>query len=108
MPVPTEFHLATVKTKANVYFNGGVVSHTLLLPGLVRTTLGLIRPGRYHFNTDAAERMDIIAGGCQVTLDGGATPAAFGPGSSFDVPAKSGFEIVVEDGLCEYVCTFKS
>jgi uncharacterized protein YaiE (UPF0345 family) len=101
-------HLAgvTVTTKANVYFDGNVVSHTVLLPGGIRKTLGLIRPGSYHFGTDAAERMEIVAGSCRVTLDGEKAARDFAPGSSFEVPGKSGFTIAVAAGLCEYICTF--
>ena len=53
----TQLNGVSVVTKANVYFDGGVVSHTILVPDGERKTLGLIRPGSYHFNTDAAELM---------------------------------------------------
>jgi uncharacterized protein YaiE (UPF0345 family) len=50
--LPTEFSNVTVTTKANVYFDGKVVSHTVLLADGAKKTLGLIYPGAYHFNTD--------------------------------------------------------
>ena len=59
----TEFRGVTAITKANVYFDGKVVSHSLVLPDGNRKTLGLIYPGSVHFGTNAAERMEIIAGG---------------------------------------------
>jgi purine/pyrimidine-nucleoside phosphorylase len=93
-------------TKANVYFDGNVVSHTVLLAGDVKKTLGLIRPGSYHFGTDAAERMEIVAGDCRVTLDGETATKSYTTGTFFDVPAKSGFTILVASGLCEYICSF--
>ena len=92
--------------KANVYFGGDVVSHTVLLAGGVKKTLGLIRPGSYHFSTGAAERMEIIAGSCHVTLDGQTAVADYPAGTYFDVPANSGFTIKVDGGLCEYICSF--
>ena len=49
---PDRFEGVTVLTKANVFFEGGVVSHTLLFPGGKKKTLGLIRPGTYGFDTD--------------------------------------------------------
>ena len=104
--LPTEFSGVTVHTKANIYFDGNVVSHTVLSPDGSRKTLGLIRPGSYHFNTAAAERMEIVAGECVVTLDGSETEQRYGVGSSFEVPAKSGFTIAVQSGLCEYICSF--
>ena len=102
-----EFKFVTAVAKANVYFDGKVVSHTIFLPDNSRKTLGLIYPGKFHFGTDAAERMEIIAGECRVKLDGGANSAtAYGPGQHFEVPAKSGFDIEVNSGICEYVCSF--
>lgn len=104
--LPTEFRGVTVLTKANVYFDGNVVSHSLLLPDGSKKTLGLIRPGRFHFNTDKAERMEIVAGQCRVKLDGQAGTNTFAAGQVFEVPSKSGFEIEVQQGLCEYICSF--
>jgi uncharacterized protein YaiE (UPF0345 family) len=104
----TQLNGVSVVTKANVYFDGGVVSHTILVPDGERKTLGLIRPGSYHFNTDAAELMEIIEGTCRVTLDGATEAHTHAAGSVFKVPAKSGFLIGVESGLCQYICSFLS
>ncbi len=104
--LPTQFDGVTVLTKANVYFNGKVISHTLLLPGGAKKTLGVIYPGSYHFGTDAPERMEIIAGDCRVTLDGQAKQNSYAAGTYFDVPGKNGFTIEVLAGQCEYICSF--
>ena len=104
--LPTQFSGVTVQTKANVYFDGNVVSHTVLMPGKSKKTLGLIRPGSFYFKTGAAERMEIIAGECTVTLDGSTSAHRYGAGTHFDVPANSGFTIAVDTGLCEYICSF--
>jgi len=104
--LPSQFTGVTVITKANVYFGGKVVSHTLLLPGGAKKTLGLIYAGTYHFGTDAAERMEITAGNCQVTLDGQTVSKAYAAGTYFDVPAKNGFTIEVAGDICEYICSF--
>src|SRR6267154_1917881 len=103
---PTEFAGVTVATKANVYFDGNVVSHTLLLADGEKKTLGLIREGSYHFKTGVPERMEIVAGDCYVTLDGETSARHFAPGTAFDVPGNSGFAIEVRHGLCEYICSF--
>lgn len=100
------FSSVTVQTKANVYFDGRVVSHTVLFPTGEKKTLGLIYPGEYHFGTAAAERMEIIAGSCSVVLDGGTEAAAYPAGTHFDVAANSGFTITVAEGICEYICSF--
>ena len=59
-----------VKLKANVYFEGKVVSHTLNLKDGSRKTVGIIYPGVYKFDTDAPERMDVLAGECRVKISG--------------------------------------
>jgi purine/pyrimidine-nucleoside phosphorylase len=106
--VPEQFVGVTAVTKANIYFNGSVVSHAILFPDGSKKTIGLIYSGKYHFNTDAAERMQIVSGNCEVTLDGTTAPHQYGQGGAFDVPAKSGFTIEVGQGICEYICSFLS
>ena len=106
--VPSEFKNVTAVAKANVYFEGKVVSHTILFPDNSKKTLGLIYPGQYHFGTQQAERMEIVAGTCRVKLDGQTASAQYSAGQFFDVPAKSGFDIAVEQGICEYICSFLS
>jgi hypothetical protein len=104
--LPAEFSNVTAITKANVYFDGKVVSHTIRFEDGAKKTLGLIYPGAYHFGTDQAERMEIVAGECVVKIDGQETKTSYCSGHHFDVPAKSGFDIAVETGLCEYICSF--
>ncbi len=104
--VPTEFKGVTAVTKANVYFDGKVVSHSILFPDNSKKTLGLIYAGKFHFGTDKAERMEIVAGTCTVKLDGQSQVSTYSAGQYFDVPAKSGFDIEVASGICEYICSF--
>src|SRR3977135_2121485 len=106
MAIPTELENVTALTKANVYFDSKVISHTLLSTSGGKTTLGLIYPGKFHFGTDKAERMEIVAGACTVKLDGQSATRDYAAGTAFDVTAKSGFDIEVKSGLCEYVCSF--
>jgi uncharacterized protein YaiE (UPF0345 family) len=101
-----QFQNVTAVAKANVYFDGKVVSHSILFPDASKKTLGLIYPGKFHFGTDKAERMEIIAGACTVKIDGEGAMKDYSAGTSFDVPAKSGFDIEVKTGICEYVCSF--
>jgi uncharacterized protein YaiE (UPF0345 family) len=101
-----QFAGVTVFAKANVYFDGGVVSHTILLADGKRKTLGVIQPGSYHFTTGAPELMEIVDGGCRVTIDGTARAHPFPAGTHFTVPGKGGFQIEVESGLCHYICSF--
>lgn len=102
----TSFTNATITAKANIYFDGNVTSHSLQTTEGESKSIGLIRPGTYHFGTAAAERMEIIAGSCEVTLDGQSETQKIDAGSHFDVAANSGFTITVADGLCEYICSY--
>ena len=102
-----EFKNVTAVAKANVYFEGKVVSHTIQLGDGTKKTLGLIYPGDFHFGTDAPERMDIVAGACRVRLDGSAEWKDYAAGTFFKVPGKSGFDISVGTGIAEYVCSFE-
>lgn len=104
--LPSQFVGVTVVTKANVYFDGKVVSHTVLFADGSKKTLGLIYPGSYHFGTDAPERMEIVAGACKVTLDGRTAVNEYAAGAFFDVAGKDGFTIEVGGGVCEYICSF--
>jgi hypothetical protein len=104
--IPTEFKGVTVLTKANLYFDAKVASHSVLFADGSKKTLGLIYPGKFHFGTDKAERMEIVAGECRVKIDGQPATKSFGAGSVFEVPAKSGFDIEVQSGVCEYICSF--
>jgi len=102
----TQFENVTVHAKANVYFDGKVVSHSIVLEDGSKKTLGIIYPGSYHFNTEQAEKMEIIAGDCKVVLDGSEESKAYGEGQAFEVSANSGFTIDVSKDTCEYVCSF--
>ena len=98
---------ASIKLKANVYFDGKVVSHTLTTKDGNRKTVGIISAGSYTFNTDTPERMDILAGTCRVRQAGQKEWKPYAAGTMFQVPGKSSFEIAVESGLTEYLCTFE-
>ncbi len=104
--LPTEFKNVTVHTKANIYFDGKVVSHTVLTSDGAKKTLGLIYPGSFHFGTGAPERMEIVAGACRVKIDGSSDTRDYSAGQHFDVPGNSGFDIEVTSGICEYICSF--
>jgi len=104
--IPQQIPNVSAVPKANVYFDGRVVSHSILLADGSKKTLGLIFPGKYHFGTDLAERMEIVAGVCRVRLDGTQEWKSHPAGDVFEIPAKSGFDIEVRDALCEYICSF--
>ena len=91
-----QFDNVSVIKKANVYFDGKCVSHTVILAGGVRKSVGVILPSTLTFNTDAPEHMEIIAGSDWKTIRAG---------EGFDVPGKSSFDIEPAEPL-HYVCHF--
>lgn len=104
-----EFTNVTVHAKANVYFEGRVISHTVVLSSNERKTVGVILPGSYHFGTKQAERMAIIQGEAEVLLDGmdkTICHSAAQDSQAFDVPPNSGFTITVKGEPCHYICSF--
>jgi uncharacterized protein YaiE (UPF0345 family) len=66
----SELNNVTVIREANVYFDGNVTSRTIVLADGTKKTLGIMLPGEYTFNTDAPERMEILAGSLDVLLPG--------------------------------------
>lgn len=101
-----EFSNVTAQAKANIYFDGKVVSHGVTLADGSTKTFGLIYAGEYHFGTKQAERMEITDGTCSVVLDGSTALAIYSAGQHFDVSADSGFTITVADNICQYVCSY--
>ncbi len=104
--LPIKFENVSATTKANIYFDGGVISHTITFADGSKKTLGLIFPGTYHFDTDAPERMEITVGTCRVRLNDTDTWADYAEGDTFDIPGKSGFDIDVLQGETQYICSF--
>lgn len=101
----SQFDNVSVIQKANVYFDGKCVSHTVILASGVRKSVGVILPSTLTFNTDAPERMEIVAGSCRYKLAGAADWKTVKAGESFDVPGKSSFQIEQTEPL-HYVCHF--
>ncbi len=66
----TEFENVKVVAKANVYYDGKVLSHAFFMPDGSRKTLGILFPGEYEFGTGDAEIMEPTAGKLTVMLPG--------------------------------------
>jgi hypothetical protein len=97
----------SVGTKANVFFDGKCVSHSVFFPDGSRKTVGVVLPNsRLTFNVGTPELMEITAGECQVKIAGEAAFKTYAAGASFKVAANSSFEIHTEAGEVNYVCSF--
>jgi uncharacterized protein YaiE (UPF0345 family) len=101
----TEFRNVTVVKKANIFFNGGVASRTVLFADGSKKTLGIMQPGNYEFNTSEKEIMEILAGDLDVLLPGAKGWKAVKGGESFEVPAGAKFSLKVKT-LTDYCCSF--
>lgn len=101
----SEFHNVTVVKKANVYFDGKVVSRTVLFADGSKKTLGIMQPGEYEFSTGDKEIMEILSGELDVALPGSAGWKAIKGDESFEVSANSKFTMKVKT-LTDYCCSF--
>ncbi|OUM01006.1 pyrimidine/purine nucleoside phosphorylase [Variovorax sp. JS1663] len=97
---------ATVSTKANVYFDGKCVSHSLTLADGSKKSVGVILPATLTFNTGAPEVMEGTGGNCEYLLADSSEWKASGPGEKFSVPGNSSFQIRVSGEPYSYICHF--
>ena len=102
----SQYDNISVVKKANVYFDGKCVSHTVMLADGTKKTVGVIMPSSLTFNTGAPEIMETVAGSCRVKLAGESGWTSYGAGQSFNVPGNSSFEIEVSGEPYHYVCHF--
>ncbi len=100
-----EFKNVSVVKLANVYFDGGVTSRTIHFHDGSIKTLGIMLPGKYTFNTDKKEIMDIQQGEVEVLLPDSNDWVKMTSGESFTVKKKSSFQINVLK-LTDYCCSF--
>ena len=97
---------ATVTTRANVYFDGKCVSHSIQLADGTKKSVGVILPSSLTFRTGAPEVMELVEGECNVRLAGTTDWTRYTAGQSFEVPGNSSFDIAVSAPL-HYICHFE-
>lgn len=101
----SEFRGVTVVKKANIFFDGGVTSRTLLFDDGSKKTLGIMLPGEYEFGTADPELMEITAGELDVFLPGESRWKTVKGGESFRVAGQATFRLKVKT-LTDYCCSF--
>jgi purine/pyrimidine-nucleoside phosphorylase len=103
-----KFDNVSVGKKANVFFDGKCVSHSVFFPDGTRKTVGIVMPGsQLTFNVGVPELMEITSGNCRVRIAGEPVFKTYTAGTSFRVSENSSFEIHAEDEV-NYVCSFGS
>ncbi len=100
-----EFGNATIVKKATQYFEGQVTSRTIIESDGTRKTLGVMMPGRYTFNTELAEHMEILSGDVEIEFPDENNKERYKDGEYFEVPANSSFDIKVNT-VTDYCCTY--
>jgi uncharacterized protein YaiE (UPF0345 family) len=106
MPLTVTLDGAAVTAKANVYFDGKCISHSLRLADGSSKSLGVILPSALVFNTGAPEAMEGVSGTCRVRLPGSEEWKTYGPGETFRVPGNSRFDIEVSGEPYHYICHY--
>jgi uncharacterized protein YaiE (UPF0345 family) len=99
-----QFEQVTVNKKANVFFDGKCVSHTVTLANGERKSVGVILPSTLRFDLTTKEVMEVVDGTAHVSING-AAEQAFAAGQSWTVEAGAYFVIRAEQPV-HYVCHF--
>ena len=102
----SQFDNVSVIKKANVYFDGKCISHTVLFADGSKKTMGVIFPSSLTFNTGAPEVMEINSGKCNIRQRDEDAWKSYAAGQQFSVPGNSSFEIETLE-LLDYVCHFQ-
>ncbi|NCB53772.1 MAG: pyrimidine/purine nucleoside phosphorylase [Epsilonproteobacteria bacterium] len=100
-----EFSNVTVVKKANVYYDGNVVSRTVKFEDGTTKTLGFMQKGDYTFRTGVAEVMEILSGELSVELPDRKEPLSICGEATFRVPANSSFTLHVTT-FADYCCSY--
>ncbi|UCX03274.1 pyrimidine/purine nucleoside phosphorylase [Shewanella glacialimarina] len=94
-----------VALKANVYFDGKVISRTVFLADGSRQTLGVVLPGEYTFSTSQGEIMQVTSGNFEVLLPGTTEWINYSADTQFELAAGVNFSIKTSD-IAEYCCSY--
>ena len=100
-----KFINVNVEKKANIYFEGKVVSRQILFNDGSTKTLGVMLPGEFEFNTSSKELMEIISGKLEYKLLNQIDWISVTDGLSFYVPNNSSFKVKVLT-IVNYCCSY--
>ena len=102
---PAQFNQVTVIKKANIYFDGKCISHTIQFDDGSKKTVGVILPTEKPLmcETHVPERMGIIAGGSRVKIAEQAESELCRAGQSFYVSGSIRFSVETVEPS-DYVC----
>jgi len=99
------FENVTVPKQTNIYYDGKVVSNSILFDDGTKKTLGVMQVGTYNFGTELAEIMEILSGNVKVKLKNENEFKSYKGGETFNVDANSDFDIEVLE-VASYCCSY--
>ena len=94
-----------VTTKANIYWNGKVVSRTCYRKDGSKFTLGIITAGTYTFDVCDKEVVSLIAGEAEIILPDETEWRVVKTPDVFEIPAHSKYQIRTPETV-EYLCDY--
>lgn len=107
----TRFDHVSVEKIANMYYQGRTFSRTVWFEDGRKKMLGIVLPcgsdiPLYEFKTDSSERIEILAGECEVKLEGEEGFTYYRAGQAFVVEGHSSYEMKTEE-IVQYICHFE-
>jgi len=96
------FQNVSVKKKPNIFYDGRVISWTIILSEDSRKSLGVMLPGEYEFEPPTDEIMEFISGELDILLPGSKWTAV-NNNDKFFISAQTSFKVNIRT-LTEYCC----
>ncbi|MDC6452908.1 pyrimidine/purine nucleoside phosphorylase [Alphaproteobacteria bacterium] len=100
-----EFKNVDVKTIANIYFDGKVISRNISFNDGSIKTLGVMLPGNYEFSTQKKEYMEIFSGELELQLENSSNWKTVKQEMAFYIQKNSSFKVKVKS-LVNYCCSY--
>lgn len=94
-----------ITKEPNIYFEGKVVSYSLIPEDGLRKTLGVMQVGDYEFNTEEKEIIEITSGKMEILIANELEWKKIETGMTFQVPASSSFKLKVAQ-VTSYFCSY--
>ena len=104
----TRFDHVSVEKLANVYYEGRCFSRTVWFEDGRKKMLGIVLPcdsqiSEYVFKTESSERIEILAGECEVKLAGQEDFSYYRAGQGFLVEGHSSY-VMKNEQVLQYIC----
>ena len=99
------FKNVDVDKKANIYFEGKVISRNIFLNNGSKKTLGVMLKGKYEFSTVSRELMEIVSGKLNLKREEDDDWVLITEGMEFSVPRDSSFKLEILE-LVNYTCSY--